>query len=1312
DKDLQESKDPQVVSEPFGELCIRRTIFFYTQESISMESLSPQVACVAKLPILNPNEFDLWMMRIEQVIEGVVQLVAPTTAEQRLARKNELKAQKRFGGNKETKKVQKTLLKQQYENFTGSSSENLDQIHDRLQKLISQLEILGESLSQEDINLKFLRSLPAKWRTHTLIWRNKTDLEDQSLEDLFNSLKIYEAEVKSSSSASTSTQNIVFVSSQNTDNTNESVSIVASVFAAIAMVPVSALPNQIDVDDLEEIDLKWQMAMLTMRARRFLQKTGRNLEANETTSIGFVMSKVECYNCHRRGHFSREYRSPKDTRRNVPVEPQRRNVPVETSTSNALVLQCDGVGSYDWSFQAEEEPTNYALMAFTSSREGYHDVSPPYTGTFMPPKPNLVFHDAPTVNEIVHAAFNVELSPTKPDKDLSHAHTPLASIIEDWVSDSEDKSEAEHSQNDPILTRSKLVSLTTARLVTTAVTQNNVTRPRPAKTVGTKPHSPPRRTINNRPSPPASNFPPKVTIVKAPKVNAVKGVQGNWVWKPKCPILDHVSCHTSASMTLKRFDYNDSLGRSKHMTWNMSYLTGFEEINGGYVAFGGNPKGGKISCKGKIRTGKLDFDDVYFVKELKFNLFSVSQMCDKKNNVLFTDTECIVLSPEFKLPDENQVLLRVPRENNMYNIDLKNIVPSGDLTCFFAKATLDESNLWHRRLGHINFKTMDKLVKGTIYVGSGSSRKVFALGRIGNNVDMLQCKVKGLAQQMFDRANTEYSTLKTLGEMDRYLSGISTERKREVREHYKLKQSVSTLEDQIRGLMLEDKEEKERLKKKLRVSQQEKEQIEQAFRQVIEWIRKQFGVEIPPCMGDDDATTPDDTHPYEIKPPKAMSQAAIERLITERVNAALKAEQAGAIELCRSFEKSEMVFSISDCAERNKVKFVAATLQGRALTWWNSQVATLGLNVAIGKSWGDMKKMKLEEFCPDEEIQRMEDELRSLKLRDTNIATYTQRFHELVLLCPEAVPTKKKKVEAYIKGLPENIKGETTSEKGHTRNYCSKKNNPQGEQARGRAYVIKEADKDQGPNVVMEQDTVIVCGKKVVHVPYKNKTLVVEGDRGASRLKVISCIKSRKFIERGSQLFMAHVTKKEPQEKRIEDVPVIRDFPEVFPDDLLGLPPPRQVEFPIDLAPGAAPVARAPYRLAPSEMKELAKQLQELSEKGFIRPSSSLWGDPVLFVKKKDGSFRMCIDYRELNKLTVKNHYPLQRIDDLFDQLQGSSVKWIENGSKTGIYGFVAIKSDYYSKSRQSHEKSPSMPLERAQKSESNGALGFYWPSP
>ncbi|GJR47172.1 hypothetical protein Tco_1315275 [Tanacetum coccineum] len=134
-------------------------------------------------------------------------------------------------------------------------------------------------------------------------------------------------------------------------------------------------------------------------------------------------------------------------------------------------------------------------------------------------------------------------------------------------------------------------------------------------------------------------------------------------------------------------------GCSRHMTGNMSYLTDYEEIDGGYVAFGGNPKGGKITGRGTIKTSNLDFENVYFVKELKFNLFSVSQMCDKKNSVLFNDTECIVLSPNFKLTDESQVLLKVPRKNNMYSVDLKNIVPKGGLTYLLCKAHQMNMNL-------------------------------------------------------------------------------------------------------------------------------------------------------------------------------------------------------------------------------------------------------------------------------------------------------------------------------------------------------------------------------------------------------------------------------------------------------------------------------------------------------------------------------------------------------------------------------------------------------------------------------------------
>ncbi|GJW51479.1 putative reverse transcriptase domain-containing protein [Tanacetum coccineum] len=214
-----------------------------------------------------------------------------------------------------------------------------------------------------------------------------------------------------------------------------------------------------------------------------------------------------------------------------------------------------------------------------------------------------------------------------------------------------------------------------------------------------------------------------------------------------------------------------------------------------------------------------------------------------------------------------------------------------------------------------------------------------------------------------------------------------------------------------------------------------------------------------------------------------------------------------------------------------------------------------------------------------------------------------------------------------------------------------------------------------GMDWLAKYQAVIVCAEKIVRIPWKNKTLIIHGDGSTqgnvTRLNIISCTKAQKYMEKGFPIFLAHITAKEVEDKsekkRLEDVPIVQDFPEVFPEDLPGLPPTRQVEFQIDLVPGAAPVARAPYRLAPSEMKELSEQLKELSDKGFIRPSSSPWGAPVLFVKKKDGSFRMCIDYRELNKLTVKNRYPLPRIDDLFDQLQGSSV-----------YSKIDLRSGYH----------------------------------
>nr|GFB97458.1 ribonuclease H-like domain-containing protein [Tanacetum cinerariifolium] len=370
---------------------------------------------------------------------------------------------------------------------------------------------------------------------------------------------------------------------------------------------------------------------------------------------------------------------------------------------------------------------------------GYHAVPPLASGTFMPPKPDLVFHTPPS-DENEHLAFNVtkdvpsfaqspelvksprhsgllsqppmSFAPPVPFKTHSPSKGSRRTKKTCFVCKSEthlikhcdfharklaQKSYASrdiHKQYDPmnhskfhlhqvsaaIPPKSQPV-LTTATSTVSAVRPNfSKTRPTLASHAISRSQTPYRRLRTHPPSSNSRNSPSRVTAAEPSVVSAAQ----------------HKKAHRfgdsngNPQQALKDNGVIDS-GCSRHMTGNMSYLSDFEELNGGYVAFGGNPKGGKITGKGKIKTGKLDFDDVYFVKELKFNLFSVSQMCDEKNSFLFTDTECLVLSSDFKLPDASQVLLRVPRENNIYNVNLKNIIPSGDLTCLFAKATLDES---------------------------------------------------------------------------------------------------------------------------------------------------------------------------------------------------------------------------------------------------------------------------------------------------------------------------------------------------------------------------------------------------------------------------------------------------------------------------------------------------------------------------------------------------------------------------------------------------------------------------------------------
>ncbi|GJS19223.1 putative reverse transcriptase domain-containing protein [Tanacetum coccineum] len=548
-------------------------------------------------------------------------------------------------------------------------------------------------------------------------------------------------------------------------------------------------------------------------------------------------------------------------------------------------------------------------------------------------------------------------------------------------------------------------------------------------------------------------------------------------------------------------------------------------------------------------------------------------------------------------------------------------------------------------------------------------------------------------------------------------------------------------------------------------------------------------------------------------PPKSapLTQAAVRRMIKESVNAAIATERArhvnagnnasgsgqargqvttpvvrectfarfmkcnphnlcgteGAVELRRWFEKTKMTFGISECAEDKKVKFAAATLRGPALTWWNSKVIILGLDVANQMISVDNIKGEVTSSKPTNlnEAVRMAHKLMEQKLQARNerilegnkrkwenfqsgnssgksnhkdnsrqssqnnqkqgnaraMTTalnegkvssgslpvcercFTRHVGQCTIKCHKCGKIRHKARYCKEKNVATGANAQPIwtcydcGEQGHTRNRCPKKvKQEEVGEARGRAYAIKDAE-PQGPNVVtgtfllnnryasvlfdsgsdrsfvdtrfssmldidpvkidtsyeveladgrivstntvlkgctlnlvnhlfeidlmpielgtfdviigmdwlVKHDAVIVCGEKVVRIPYGNKTLTVESDK---------------------------------------DVPVIRDFPEVFPDELSGLPPPRQVEFRIDLVPGAAPVARAPYRLAPSKMRELSEQLRELLEKIFIRPSSSSWGALVFFMKNKDGSFRMCLSV--YSNIDLRSGYHQLRIKE------------------------------------------------------------------
>nr|GEU34214.1 hypothetical protein [Tanacetum cinerariifolium] len=379
--------------------------------------------------------------------------------------------------------------------------------------------------------------------------------------------------------------------------------------------------------------------------------------------------------------------------------------------------------------------------------------------------------------------------------------------------------------------------------------------------------------------------------------------------------------------------------------------------------------------------------------------------------------------------------------------------------------------------------------------------------------------------------------------------------------------------------------------------------------------------------------------------------------------------------LVNSNRKMESVQDMSGCSIDQKAKYTTGSHVGKALTWWNFQIRTLSREVAVSMSWNEFKFMMIEEFCPSHEIQKLETELWNHVMVGVGHAAYTDRFHELARLVPhlkavqisgalidEAVKNgsiKKVEKKGNVGESSKDKNGREDNKRTRTGNAFATTTNPIGRENTGawpKCTTCNSYHAHDGPciepNELGFRYEIKTASGQLVEIDkvIKGCKLEIEGyifeiDLIPFGYGIFDVIIGEKPKEKIRQLNSAKAKEKEQKE-----IVVVRDFPEVFPDDLSGLSPLWEIE----LIYGATLVAKSPYHLAPSELEELSGQLKELQDKGFIQPSSSPWGALVLFVKRKDGSFRMCINYRESNKLTVKNRYPLPRIDDLFVQLQGS----------------------------------------------------------
>ncbi|GJT35403.1 putative ribonuclease H-like domain-containing protein [Tanacetum coccineum] len=653
---------------------------------------SPTITTM-KIPIIKKEEYDIWSTRMRQyichtdhnlwdiIVDGDLQEEAAPTGEQ--SGPPAPKTAKQLTAKRNHKRVKSILLLAipdecllKFHNVLDAKSlwaaikSTLDKAYDRFQKLISQLELHAAPILKEDINQKFLRSLPPSWSQIALIMRNKPNIDQTDIDDLYNNLRVYEDEMKRSSSSTSNSQNLAILSFENTSRTNE-VSTVSGNFGVNTARGTSSTSQGsstpgadevIDQDDLEELDIRWQVAMMTVRVQRFIQKTGRNLDFKGIQPIIFDKSKVVCYNCHKKGHFSKECKSGRNQGKR-------------------------SYGGYDWSNDFDE-PVNYALMAISSSSSSSSSDNEGYELALESLEFRILGHEKNELawgekykfqnyelkcRELKINNLKMELEKVVKERDelkvkiekWEESSKGLNKILNSQMSAKDKNGLGYGTQMNEMSNKSKTDSEIRVLTRTGLVIPVRPNGKRAVHTVSTA-----------RPISTARQFAPKIA-------------QTGSAIRPIYPRMDNVRPRASYS-PIRRSYYTKPDFRPKNL-------------------------------KQDVKTSGI-------------------------RNMTTAGTRAVVNTGKGKM-ENNLKKSRAPRKDDVYSLDLKNIVPSGGITCLYANATSDESKLWHRRLGHANFKNINKLVKGHLVRGLPS--KVFV-----NDYTCVACK-KGKQHKASCKAKLE-----------------------------------------------------------------------------------------------------------------------------------------------------------------------------------------------------------------------------------------------------------------------------------------------------------------------------------------------------------------------------------------------------------------------------------------------------------------------------------------------------------------------------------------------------------------------------